>query len=126
MRRKLSSLADLAPDPKNANKGTTRGRQMVADSLSRYGAGGSILTQCFGMELNPGFLAVTIERLSDMGLKPKLVKHGKEASAQEQKSHSSKQHGNQDKADAPGSRKEVHVEAGSKRQSGRPAEEAHA
>lgn len=30
--------------------------------------------RCYAMELSPGFVAVTIERMKDMGLKPKLVK----------------------------------------------------
>lgn len=36
-------LSQLTPDSRNANKGTARGRKMVADSLKRYGAGRSIL-----------------------------------------------------------------------------------
>ena len=39
----IRELADLTLDPKNANKGTEKGRKMVAESLNRYGAGRSIL-----------------------------------------------------------------------------------
>jgi hypothetical protein len=35
--------SDLKPDDKNANRGTKRGRKMVADSLREYGAGRSVL-----------------------------------------------------------------------------------
>ena len=36
-------LSDLTPDPRNANKGTTRGAAMIRASLRDYGAGRSIL-----------------------------------------------------------------------------------
>ena len=36
-------LSDLKPDAKNANRGTIRGRKAVAESLSRFGAGRSVL-----------------------------------------------------------------------------------
>lgn len=38
-----AALSELKPDNKNANRGTERGRKMVAESLKRYGAGRSIL-----------------------------------------------------------------------------------
>lgn len=41
-------LAQLTPDTRNANKGTPRGRKMVAESLRRYGAGRSILVDRAG------------------------------------------------------------------------------
>src|SRR5208337_4782639 len=40
---KINSISDLKPDPKNANKGTDRGRKLLAESLEKYGAGRSIL-----------------------------------------------------------------------------------
>jgi len=36
-------ISELTPDPRNANKGTERGRAMLEESLRRYGAGRSIL-----------------------------------------------------------------------------------
>jgi hypothetical protein len=36
-------ISDLQPDKKNANRGTKRGNKAVADSLTLYGAGRSIL-----------------------------------------------------------------------------------
>jgi len=41
-------LADLIPDTRNANKGTPRGLGMLEESLQRYGAGRSILTDKHG------------------------------------------------------------------------------
>ena len=35
--------SELKQDDRNANKGTTRGRKMVSDSLKEYGAGRSVL-----------------------------------------------------------------------------------
>lgn len=113
-------LAELTADSRNANKGTPRGRKMVADSLKRYGAGRSILVDREGNIIagnktaegakavglddvivvktdgsklvavqrtalqqrtkesatpsrsSPSTWAVALERMSDMGLKPKL------------------------------------------------------
>jgi DNA modification methylase len=31
--------------------------------------------RCFAMEIDPGFSAVALERLSEMGLTPKLISH---------------------------------------------------
>jgi len=36
-------VSDLIPDPKNANRGTERGAQVLEQSLSKYGTGRSIL-----------------------------------------------------------------------------------
>lgn len=41
-------LTDLKQDPRNANKGTLRGNKAVKDSLTRYGAGRSILLDKHG------------------------------------------------------------------------------
>lgn len=41
--KSLKSITDLSPDGLNANKGTVRGRKMLLDSMTRYGAGRSIL-----------------------------------------------------------------------------------
>jgi hypothetical protein len=40
----LRTLADITPDPRNANKGTVRGGEMLAKSLRAYGAARSIVT----------------------------------------------------------------------------------
>lgn len=39
----IEKLSDLKPDRSNANRGTDRGRKMVAESLSKYGAGRSVV-----------------------------------------------------------------------------------
>lgn len=44
----INSIADLTPDTRNANKGTVRGLAMLEDSLGKYGAGRSILTDKHG------------------------------------------------------------------------------
>jgi hypothetical protein len=41
--KEIKRAADLVPDRRNANKGTVRGRAAVGESLSRYGAGRSVL-----------------------------------------------------------------------------------
>ena len=42
------TINELIPDPKNANKGTKRGNQLVERSLREYGAGRSILIDKHG------------------------------------------------------------------------------
>lgn len=42
-KKKIKGLRDLVPDDKNANRGTERGREMIAESLRKYGAGRSVL-----------------------------------------------------------------------------------
>lgn len=44
----IQHLADLTPDPRNANRGTERGLYMLETSLERYGAGRSILVDKHG------------------------------------------------------------------------------
>jgi len=39
----VNKISDLIPDPKNANKGTARGRGMLETSLQKYGFGRSVL-----------------------------------------------------------------------------------
>jgi hypothetical protein len=43
MPKQINKAADLTPDTRNANMGSMRGAAAVAESLSRYGAGRSIL-----------------------------------------------------------------------------------
>jgi hypothetical protein len=47
-RKVIQSLADLSPDPHNANTGTSRGAQQVETSVRRYGFGRSILADKHG------------------------------------------------------------------------------
>ena len=39
-------IARLVLDEKNANKGTKRGRELLGESLERYGAGRSVAVDC--------------------------------------------------------------------------------
>ena len=71
----LATIADLTPDEKNANRGTQRGVAMLEDSLRRHGAGRSILVDKhgrvgYGIEIEPRYVAVSLQRLADMGLTP--------------------------------------------------------
>lgn len=43
-----TKLSSLMPDPKNANRGTIRGRKVLDESLRKYGAGRSILVDKHG------------------------------------------------------------------------------
>lgn len=45
----LTTTTSLTPDPQNANRGTARGRDLLARSLRQYGAGRSILTDKHGV-----------------------------------------------------------------------------
>lgn len=35
--------------------------------------------RCYGMEIEPKYVAVTLQRMADMGLEPKRAKNGKAA-----------------------------------------------
>lgn len=49
MTKKLHALADLTPDPNNANKGTKRGDGLLEHSLQQLGAGRSIVVDRNGL-----------------------------------------------------------------------------
>jgi DNA modification methylase len=61
---------------------------------------------CYGMEIEPKYVAVALERLSDMGLKPKLIRSGHRVKTPKY------------------IRSQSSLAQGSERQPGRPAEEA--
>ena len=75
-------IGELKFDPRNANKGTDRGRKALASSLKQFGAGRSILVDKHGMviagnktlaqAIARGDKDVTVVK-TDMGLKPKLA-----------------------------------------------------
>lgn len=67
-RRRLKPLTctdDLESDPHNANRGTTRGRTLLKESLESYGAGRSILTDRHGRVIAGN---KTMEVARDLGL----------------------------------------------------------
>src|SRR3989304_5468213 len=62
----IRTLADLRPDPANANSGTQRGLRLLDDSLRDLGAGRSILADRNGVIIAGN---KTVERAANIGLK---------------------------------------------------------
>ena len=74
--KSIRSIADLHPDPHNANKGTQRGRGMLEHSLHTYGAGRSVLADKHGNLIAGN---KTVEVAVDIGLPIRVVQtDGKE------------------------------------------------
>lgn len=72
----IAKIDDLRPDPRNANKGTERGRYMVEHSLSQYGAGRSILVDKGGVVIAGN---KTLEAAEELGIPVKVIQtDGKE------------------------------------------------
>ncbi len=67
----IKSIKDLRPDPKNANRGTARGLGLVEDSLSKYGAGRSIVTDRNGIVIGGN---KTLESAAAIGLEIEVVR----------------------------------------------------
>lgn len=65
-------IADLLPDPSNANKGTERGLSMLDDSLSVVGLGRSIVTDKHGVIIGGN---KTTERAMDRGFENAIIVH---------------------------------------------------
>lgn len=61
--RRLTKIGDLTPDARNANRGTPRGRALLADSLTTYGAGRSILADRQGRIIAGNKTAEQAQRL---------------------------------------------------------------
>lgn len=61
----MKRLADLTPDPKNANRGTERGVGMLEASLRQYGAGRSVLVDKHGVVIAGN---KTVEAAASIGL----------------------------------------------------------
>ena len=66
----IASLTDLGPDPANANKGTDKGRAIVAQSLVECGAGRSILADKDGTVIAGN---KTLEAARKLGLPVRVV-----------------------------------------------------
>jgi DNA modification methylase len=66
----IQSLSDLQLDPKNANKGTARGKRMLANSLKTFGAGRSILVDRHGVVIAGN---KTFEEAKALGLDVRVV-----------------------------------------------------
>ena len=65
MAKDIKSIADLTPDPRNANKGTERGYRVLDDSIRDLGAGRSIVTDKEGRVIAGN---KTLEAVVDAGL----------------------------------------------------------
>ena len=65
---RVRKLSDLTPDPKNANRGTVRGREAVAHSIRAYGTGRAVLIDRHGRIL-AGNKAVAAAKEQGLGLK---------------------------------------------------------
>ena len=63
----VRTLADLAPDPKNANRGTARGREAVAHSVRAYGPGRAVLIDRHG-RIVAGNKTVAAAKAAGLGL----------------------------------------------------------
>ena len=66
----VTSLADLTPDPQNANRGTARGRRALAESLKTYGAARSIVLDRAGQIIAGN---KTVEQAQVLGLPIRIV-----------------------------------------------------
>jgi DNA modification methylase len=68
--KSITSIADLKPDTKNANKGSQRGRGLLEKSLRQYGAGRSVLS-----DKNGNLIAgnKTIDVAAELDLPVKVV-----------------------------------------------------
>lgn len=66
----IRHISDLTPDPKNANKGTQRGRGLLESSLREFGAGRSILLDKHGRIIAGN---KTVEVAADIGLDDVIV-----------------------------------------------------
>src|SRR4249920_641870 len=63
-RSSSTALANLVADPKNANRGTDRGRAALAQSLETYGAGRAILIDRHGCIIAGNKTAEQAKRLN--------------------------------------------------------------
>lgn len=69
--KRIVSIADLQPDPANANRHTERGLGMLDHSLRQYGAGRSILADRQGRVIAG---SATLERAAELGLEIEVVR----------------------------------------------------
>jgi len=68
--KSITSIADLKPDTKNANKGSQRGRGLLEKSLRRYGAGRSVVVDRDGLIIAGN---KTIDVAAELDLPVKVV-----------------------------------------------------
>ena len=70
MAKTIETLADLTPDPGNANKGTERGQYMLDESIAQVGAARSIVTDRDGVVIAGN---KTLQAAVDAGLGVRVV-----------------------------------------------------
>lgn len=63
--KKIEHIADLIPDPQNANRGTVRGAELLETSLAAYGAGRGVVVDKHGVIIAGN---KTVEHAQAMGL----------------------------------------------------------
>jgi hypothetical protein len=68
--KQITSIEDLTPDPRNANKGTERGAVQLENSLRDYGAGRSILVDRHGVVIAGN---KTLEQAASIGMEVQTV-----------------------------------------------------
>src|SRR5215467_3441443 len=68
---RIRHLADLIPDPQNANRGTDRGRAALAQSLREYGVGRAVLIDRHGRIVAGN---KTVEQAKRLGLPLRVIK----------------------------------------------------
>ena len=66
----VRALSDLTSDPHNANRGTARGREALADSLRAYGAGRAVLVDRHGVVISGN---QTVEQAKAQGLGLRVI-----------------------------------------------------
>lgn len=71
MAKSIKSIADLQHDPQNANKGSERGRKAVDDSLTKYGAGRSIVVDQNGVVIGGN---KTLEAARAAGIEVEVIR----------------------------------------------------
>lgn len=69
--RRALALVDLTSDPRNANRGTDRGRDALAASLRTYGAGRAVLIDRHGVIIAGN---KTVEQAKQLGLPLRVIK----------------------------------------------------
>ena len=70
-RMRIRRLADLTPDPHNANRGTDRGREALERSLREYGTGRAVLIDRHGRVIAGN---KTVEQAQALGIPLRVVK----------------------------------------------------